>query len=126
MAEPQWEPSAEQVEELHARWRGMGYEDIKRDCLRRQHEREAGLLDAMDEARDAFLSDGEGFRAQQILKHALAAHAKLDAPKVPTLHVAAREMVEALEAGHWTDPTAGLIATKALALKAAVEREDAK
>lgn len=131
-----YEPPAEQVEalakELHDAgrpaygdrlpWQAMA--DVwqtmmraeARFVLRRQHERERGLVGEMRAALD-LLSDGYPSHAQTRLLQALAAHAKLDAPKVPTLLEAAKAMLDA--GAH-----AYALTSARDALKAAVEREE--
>jgi len=128
---PQWEPSAEQVKAIHALWAkhyvskrppeladmGTAWVAFAEDVVRRQHEREAGLL--------AFIFGlehntwGTSAEVRENAKKALAAHAKLDAPKVPTLLEAAKALLGGpfnaqANHEHWN------------ALKAAVEREEDK
>lgn len=140
---PQWEPSAEQVEALAkelcaahcegtiygVQWPNLkgldarnGYRAEARFVLRRQHERESILRDAMMAAKKFILS-GCGHFAGERLVNALAAHAKLDAPKVPTL----LGLVEAFDAAHGgVSGRAKLDALDAIRAyaKAAVEREE--
>lgn len=137
--EQQWEPSAEQVEAEAAGLRAdscngmmmVGYDAlggstkdvwrrVAKRTLRRQHEREAGLLEAL---RRVLNHNGPHWYSvnndvKEVAARALAAHAKLDAKPVPTLLEAATAYVQAR---HNTDDTNG----EALrALKAAVEREE--
>lgn len=93
-----YEPPAEMVDALERdirRLTGVPYnlgQTMSVAILRRQHEREKPLLGEMRAALD-LLSDGYPSHAQTRLLQALAAHAKLDAPKVPTL----AEAVEQIE-----------------------------
>ena len=95
-----YEPPAEQVEALDRYFTGLRVDGpayhlgdtLLKAILRREHEREKPLLGEMRAALD-LLSDGYPSLAQTRLLQALAAHAKLDAPKVPTL----AEAVEQIE-----------------------------
>lgn len=123
---PQWEPDAEAVEALEREFRrdfgnaGRFLRDQAAWVLRRQHERESGLLKALKRIRTFYSVIGFGHR---VAGDALAAHAKLDAPKVPTLLEAAK----ALKEGRFSDGDGEhcCVDVRALrALKAAVEREE--
>ena len=115
-----YEPPAELVDalakELHTIRNNGLMENIARFVLRRQHERERGLLEAL-----RTVDEYGGSVSSPVARHALAAHAKLDAPKVPTLLEAAKAMVERL---HWISDKRNTDVRDAL--KAAVEREERK
>lgn len=137
MAEaPQWEPDAEAVEALAKEtwtapgtwareswgkvpeWQRESQRAEARFILRRQHEREQILLDALYYAR------GYGSNHPRLFERAnaaLAAHAKLDAPKVPTLLEAAKAFIESTKVGLCVVNT-----ERMNSLKAAVEWEEKK
>lgn len=92
--------------------------------LRRQHEREAGLLEALRELRSANLSM---WAVRDMAEKALAAHAALDAPPeppAPTLLEAAKACEPSCHVS-FADSRWAAVDAKALdALKAAVERAE--
>lgn len=132
MAANEYEPSAEAVEALAKElcgafntadtggqhWNRLtnnghdGYRAEARFILRRQHARESGLLLAV--AQLATLGGGHS-DGNRIAQAALAAHAKLDAPKVPTL----LELHAAFERHESPDTVRPLLAAL---VKAATER----
>ena len=127
-----YEPPAELVDalakELHTIRNNGLMENIARFVLRRQHERERGLLEAL-----RTVDEYGGSVSSPVARHALRAHAALDAPKVPSLLEAAKGALGVIEMGQQNVPlTTATRATVWLpdpridALKAAIEREDGK
>ena len=122
-----YEPPAEMVEalakEMKREWTrpapGSAFSGIARFVLRRQHERERGLLEALRQiaAREV------GLAWHITAADALAAHAKLDAPGVPT-----RAECEARLRDLWAKAQCnkidGPLSDALDAWKAAVEREE--
>ena len=134
-----YEPPAEMVDALRQEIRadavefGLVSQRLARFVLRRQHEREKPLLVAMEKAHTS-LDGGYDHPSwgREYLKEALAAHAKLDAPKVPTLleaaaNIAASAFKTSLSgACADKDTFIGISLDRLKALKAAVEREERK
>ncbi len=135
-----WEPSAEMVEalakELHEAYRStnrgcivswveaspIAHDGVRAEArfiLRRQHERECGLLEALENISrygDAYLP------CPTTALLALERHAKLDAPKVPTVAEAFKR-VRDLWAKAQTNKLDGPLSDALDAWMAAVERE---
>lgn len=118
-----YEPTKEQVDretkEMLARWMSQSQDifgwtrgEVVR-ILKRQHEREAGLLDVLQRIASGYDTSA------RLASETLAAHARLDAPPEPTLLEAAKAFVDAA-------PHAYAMTTALDALKAAVEREEAR
>lgn len=136
---PQYEPPAEMVEalanELHEvggaaygidrvplnaasdSWERMMRSEA-RFILRRQHERERGLLETLRSIERVNYI----VTPARVCSLALAAHAALDAPKVPTLLEAADALVRSANEKQSTFAAVDISAYQAL--KAAVEREE--
>ena len=118
---PKEECDALANEFLAAYKRAPYYGEVARFVLRRQHERESGLLEALRSIERMNYIGTPG----RVCSLALAAHAKLDAPKVPTLLEAAQAAIE--DCG---DPDGrafhGMVVSVGawLALKDAVERAE--
>lgn len=89
---------------------------VARFILKRQHEREKGLVQTL--RRIKYLTV-EGSDIHTAASDALAAHARLDAPPEPTLLEAAKALVGRF---NWVADSANVEALDAL--KAAVEREE--
>jgi len=134
---PQWEPSAEaladEVRALNATL-GVTYiqqavpnvEALRRIAdrnLRRQHEREAFVIERIKRAQDQIRDKYHPSWAEQTLEQALLHLAKLDAKSERTLLEAAKEIVAPVAMGNaeeWIAVPKG----DWNALKAAVEREE--
>ena len=132
---PQWEPSAEQVKAIHALWAkhyvskrppeladmGTAWVAFAEDVVRRQHEREDALTHAMASA-SIRISLGKYLDAREVLEAALAAHAKLDAPKEPTVREAVYEAQRSIDEGIEGGTFVAVPMEDWLAIKAAVDR----
>jgi len=122
-----YEPTKEQVDretkEMLARWMSQSQDifgwtrgEVVR-ILKRQHEREAGLLDVLQRIASGYDTSA------RLASETLAAHYALDAPSEPTLLEAAKEML-----ARKTHPfhCVAVDAKAFTALKAAVERQEAR
>lgn len=140
---PQYDPSAEAVEalakELHEAgrpaygdrqpfscmadvWRRM-MRAKARFVLRRQHEREAYVVERIKRAQEQIRDKYHASWPEATLDQALVHLAALDAPKVPTL-TEAFAACEASRHGDEDEPCVGVSLAAWKALKAAVEREE--
>ena len=140
MAANEYEPSAEAVEALAKELHGVylterdaaperhsltrvskkGLLAEARFVLRRQHEREEPLL---KELRDQLATWRQEPPTRTKLERVLAAHAKLDAPKVPTLAECEKRLRD-LWAKAQNNKIDGPLSEALDAWKAAVEREE--
>lgn len=101
----------------------MGVAAVVSMMLAREAEREGPLVEAL---KSAYCYRGMrecGCQSCDHVRTVLAAHAARDREPEPTLVEAMEDLVALLERGHWTDPSAGAIATKTIAARAAIERE---
>ena len=120
-----WEPSDGMVQavegELNSQMHYPGGGRIVRWFLRRQREREAGLLAFIRHiSRLPDVAIARSLRADAY--QVIAAHEALDAPKVPTLLEAADALVRSANSKQSTFAAVDISAYQAL--KAAVEREE--